>query len=142
MKPSTMVWRLTLGVGLVLPLLAFSGEPSAVTPRRHNGIAYVSGGVGHDEQQEMLSLRKDYNLQLCFANRKTGEYRADILVTVKDANGVEVLSAMSDGPLFYARLPAGGYHVAALSDGMAQVRSVTLNKAGFRDLYFYWDSEE
>lgn len=142
MKPISIMLRLGLAICLLLPMSAYAVDTAGLTPQLRNGITYVSGGVGKDQQEQMAVMRKDYNLQLTFANKKTGEFRADVQVALQNATGAEVLNVTSDGPMFFAQLPSGAYRVTATSAGKAQTQSVTLGKDGARELNFYWDPVE
>jgi len=93
-----------------------------------------------DEVQAMRAQSNNYNLKLMFAVAGTGEYLANIKVSVQDAAGSTVIDAVSDGPLFYARLPEGRYRVVTENDGKAQSRVVTLRSGQRVDLSFFWPS--
>lgn len=137
--------------GLLLALLFFGTANfdnarsqelvTGIQPVTQNAITYVSGGTGQDEQQAMAGMRKDYDLHATFAIKKTGEYLANVGVTIQNAKGEKIFDAGSLGPLFFAKVPPGQYKFTANSGGKAQVQSIVLKKNGVKDLYFYWDSE-
>lgn len=106
-----------------------------------NGISYVSGGTGEDQQQAMANLRKEYDLRATFAMKKTGEFLADIKVTIQNPSDEKVFEGASLGPLFFAKLAPGKYKVTADFGGKSQVQSILLKKGGVKDLYFYWERE-
>jgi hypothetical protein len=56
-------------------------------PHQQNGVDYINGGVGQDEQNAMRALKADYNLRLTFATRKTGAFRSDVQLDIVDAKG-------------------------------------------------------
>src|SRR5215469_18628391 len=58
-----------------------------MTPQTQGNVTYISGGVGDEWQQQMESLRAQYNLHLLFAQRGTGAYFADLPVQITNANG-------------------------------------------------------
>ncbi|UUZ63619.1 carboxypeptidase regulatory-like domain-containing protein [Polaromonas sp. P1-6] len=92
---------LLLSSSLLIPSIGFSAEAAmGLTPKTEDGITYVSGGIGAGQAQAMKNMRKDYNLQLTFAEKGTGEYLADIKVNLQDAMGKKVLETVSPGPLF------------------------------------------
>ncbi|MFA1594851.1 hypothetical protein, partial [Serratia nevei] len=76
-----------------------------------NGINYINGGVGQDEQNAMRALRADYNLLLTFATKQSGAFRSDVQLYIMDAKGTTLLSVPNTGPMFYAKLPAGTYRI-------------------------------
>ncbi len=103
----------------------------------YRGIRYTSGGVGEGERAELNALSGQFNLRLLFAMQGSGDYLADIRVTIVDKRGETVLSAASSGPWFYAQLPPGAYTVEASTPDQTQRQTVTV---GIRQskLNFYW----
>src|SRR5713101_6398990 len=80
------------------------------------GIPHLSGGIGLDEREALRFLAKEYNLQLSFALKK-GNYLSDIEVLIADDRGTTVLAAVSQGPWFFTKLPAGTYRIRAKTLG-------------------------
>jgi hypothetical protein len=125
---------------VVAGLIGFAAASSAQTePQMGNEIPYVSGGIGSPSQREMRAVRKNYNLHLLFAVKGTGEYLADIPVTIADAKGRVLLEATAEGPFFFARLPAGRYRVTAGTGAEAITRTVSIGSRGSADASFYWN---
>ena len=119
--------------------VCFSAE-SPATPlmvKDYEGIPYVSGGIGLDEREALSAIASEYNLKIVFA-LKEGNYLADASVLIKNAQGRTVLDAVSDGPWFYARLPAGQYAVTATMMEKANTEKVQIKPAGQSVLHFYW----
>ena len=124
---------------LSLAVVCFSAEAPA-TPlmvKDYEGIAYVSGGIGLDEREALSAIASEYNLKIVFA-LKEGNYLADASVLIKNAQGRTVLDAVSDGPWFYARLPAGQYAVTVTMMEKANTDKVQIKPAGQSVLHFYW----
>lgn len=122
-------------------LAALVAAPALAQPPQvmeQGGARYASGGVGSESRDAMLEMRGQFNLHLTFAAKKSGDFLADVRVTVREAGGRELLEATSDGPLFYASLAPGSYRVSAAYAGATQTRSVKLSAKGRRELYFYW----
>ncbi|QQS55516.1 MAG: carboxypeptidase regulatory-like domain-containing protein [Candidatus Competibacteraceae bacterium] len=101
------------------------------------GIRYASGGVGEGERAELNALSGQFNLRLLFAMQGSGDYLADIKVTIVDQRGETVLRAESNGPWFYAQLPPGAYTVEASTPDQTQRQPVTIGARQSR-LNFYW----
>lgn len=126
---------------LVSASAAAQGTAMPAQQLTSTGIAYVSGGVGDAQQQAMKEAMKDYNLRLTFARQQTGAYLANVKVTIdrigagKDAT--QVLEAASDGPMLFARLPAGNYQLRAQVDGQVQTRTVNIG-AQAQDLVLHF----
>ena len=119
--------------------VSFSAE-SPATPlmvKDYEGITYVSGGIGLDEREALSATASEYNLKIVFA-LKEGNYLADASVLIKNALGRTVLDAVSDGPWFYARLPAGQYAVTATMMEKTNTEKVQIKPAGQSVLHFYW----
>lgn len=113
-----------------------NGAP-ALVPQHQGGIGFVSGGLGEEERTALRGMAADYNMQLMFALAGSGEYLADVTVKLVDAYGDTVLDAVSDGPLFYARVPPGRYRITVASAGQSQTRSVEID-AHAASQAFYW----
>jgi hypothetical protein len=104
-----------------------------------NGISYVTGGIGQDQQLGMKEARVYCNLRLTFAAKGSGEYLADVHLYLRGAKGEELLNVDAAGPLFYVHVPAGKYVVVVERKGRSQTRTLSIAKDNVKDLYFYWD---
>jgi hypothetical protein len=84
-------------------------------PREHRqgSVAYLSGGVGEDEQQAIKAAAASYplTLELATAGPQRNPYIADARVEIRDARGRAVLDTTVEGPLVLVRAPAGTYTV-------------------------------
>jgi hypothetical protein len=135
------------------PLAALAAEPAAPMQQSSNaaqdaldtpqpvtkdGVTYVSGGIGDGGRAAMDKVAHDYNLRLMFAQQKTGEYLADIGLTITDAKGKTILATTADGPFFYARVPAGRYKVTATNAGTRLTRDIAVSAKGAARQSFYW----
>jgi hypothetical protein len=127
---------LLAGIGLAAGP-ARADEPS-LDVKTVGNISYVSGGVGVSERQALDQVKSQYNLHLLFAYSKSGAFLAGVRVRIAKASGAEVLDAVSAGPYFYARLPAGHYRVSADNAGKVQTKSVTVPANGRVSENFYW----
>lgn len=138
MRQHAILKALVLACALLVSCLAISAESAAVTAYRNDaGIAYMSGGVGEEERDAMRSLAGDYNLRLVFAG-KDGAYLADVKVGIRDAAGHDILSAVSNGPWFFAKLPSGRYKIHADIDGKNLIQSAVVGRKRQTVLRFYW----
>lgn len=111
-------------------------EPSNIEKKSPEGIEYLAGGVGTDEQELISQRAKDYNLKVVFTLNE-GNYLADVGVTVKDAKGRAMIEDVAPGPFFLAKLPPGQYTVTASYEGKALTRKVQVGK-GQRTEYLRW----
>jgi hypothetical protein len=132
----------TVGLVLVAAGPAFAGSAtevpaSQVQLRSDNGIAHMSGGFGMEERENLRAISKDDNLELSFAlTNKNYLGGADILI--KDRNGKQIIETVSDGPLFFAKLPQGTYTVEATAMGQTLEQVAHVSSKGRTHLYFAW----
>lgn len=97
---------------------------------------HLSGGIGDDDP--LLAVTGDYNLQLVFATQGSGEYLADVRVSIADSGERVLLETVSPGPLFYVSLPAGSYRVTAEFSGKSLRKTVALGDLRQQSVHFYW----
>jgi hypothetical protein len=102
-----------------------------------DGMYYVSGGVGEDSVGRLNARARDFNLKLVFTLNE-GNYLTDVNVVIVDAKGAKLIEHTAEGPLFFARLPAGQYSVTATNEGKAVTRKVTVGASNLRAEYFRW----
>lgn len=133
----------TLGGVCVLLLgltsVGFSADRFGLPPeiQTGTGITYLSGGVGLDERETLSHIGQDYDLKLGFAE-KAGNYLSDVEVSIKDAESNTILEAISRGPWFFAKLPAGKYTIQATMKGKTHQQVARVTTHGQTALYFYW----
>lgn len=126
---------------LIVALACQGGALAAdLAPQTVNGVVYLSGGVGEDEQQAMLAARADYPVRLTFSIKGSGEYQADVTVTILERAGAVVATFVSPGPLCYLKLAPGRYRILASARGKELSRELTVKPLAIRELYFYWDA--
>jgi hypothetical protein len=114
--------------------------PGALAQHQQNGIAYVNGGVGQEEQSAMRAQRTDYNLQLTFATSQSGAFRSDVQLDIMDAKGANLLSVPNSGPMFFAKLPPGTYRISAAAEGKTFKRTVKIG-AGAKEMTLHWEND-
>jgi hypothetical protein len=114
--------------------LAASALAQPVEHRARNGVNWLSGGVSEDERDAMRDAAPGFNLQVVVAMSGSGEYRADVPVTVENLNGEPVLNVVTDGPWLFANVPPGRYRVRT---GDGQERFVDVATTGRSVVYFH-----
>lgn len=124
---------IALVLGLGVPLMA----ASALESMNHNGISYISGGVGDEEQSAIKNLSADYNLEVLMA-LKNGNYLADVNVRITDTQGNVLLETVSNGPFLLVDLQPGVYVIAADYQGKQQQKTAYLDRGEHEQLNFYW----
>lgn len=112
---------------------------NALEVREQNGIAFITGGTGKEEQAAIESMGGRFSLQLLFAVTR-GDYLADVSVRILDARGNVVLDTTSRGPFLYADLPSGVYTVEARFHDDTKRQNVRVGPRGPQRVSFYWDT--
>lgn len=133
---------LLVAFGVCASGIARSDESTPPQPQVQNGITYLTGGIGQGQVQAMRTESKNgYNLQLVFATEKTGQYKANVNLTITDAKGTKLVDATSVGPGFYAKLPAGHYRISAEAQGAQQNKSFDVTENHVVRYVLYWAAE-
>ncbi|MFK3739788.1 hypothetical protein [Massilia sp. TN1-12] len=132
--------RTLAAAAILAACLATVPAVQAAGPQQQNGITYINGGVGQDEQNAMRALRADYNLLLTFATKQSGAFRSDVQLDIMDAKGTTLLSVPNTGPMFYAKLPAGTYRISAAAEGKTFKRTVKVGNAP-REMTLHWEND-
>ncbi len=135
-------------VGTYQPEAAYQEAPKLYTapppqpivqpaPQNAHNVRYVSGGVGASERARLEATQGDYNLKIEMAKTQ-GFYIANAGVVIRDANGAEILKAVSDGPLFMVQLDPGTYTVEATHESETKSQKVTVGNAGQKKVMMLW----
>ena len=106
---ATYIAAILLAIGATGPVNAAIYTPPQIMVEKAN-VQYITGGIGKDEvaQVRQLGRKHDFNVQLTFA-WNTGNFLADIPVTITDARGNPVFTLEKSDPVLMLRLPAGRY---------------------------------
>ena len=122
--------------------LSLVGAPAMAatdaTVRQAGTITYASGGISEEGRENLNAMARDFNLKLILAT-KSGAYLSDVGVVVSDDRGQQIIEARSEGPWFYAKLPAGRYSIEASANGTVVSRAITIGQQSLRQLDFRWD---
>ena len=123
---------LILGLGAVL-----ANADNLPAPKRFGNATYVSGGVTQDEAQAMQSLAPQYNLRAVFIAH-TGQYLADIPVSIKNERGDVVFDGISEGPMLWVSVPPGKYVVTAQHSTQSLAQRIEVGRQTGAAHYFRW----
>lgn len=103
---------------------------------------FLTGGIGTDEQDVMISQFGQFNFFAIFAKKVSGEYLANVHVRVSNQGRV-VLETVTDGPWLFADLNPGTYLIEAASDGQVQTKKfqirATSNRQRYSQVIFHFD---
>jgi len=106
------------------------------------GFAYLYGGVGSDEREIVEEKGKAYNVKLSFA-AKGGAFLSDVTLVIADAKSGELVSLITDGPLFFIQLPPAIYTVSAtFRNETKEIRALTVGKDKTVRRTLIWDLGE
>jgi hypothetical protein len=130
----------TLAALILAACLTPAAVLAAPTPKQQNGITYVNGGVGEEEQAAMKAQRADYNLLLTFATKQSGAYRSDVQLDITDAKGANLVTVANSGPMFFAKLPPGTYRISAAAEGKTFKRTVKVGSAP-KEIVLHWEND-
>ena len=132
MKPSIMVaMSLALAAGIV---------QAAANPAPSDGVPSVSGGIGLDSREELLSSKGNYNLWVVLA-LADGAYLGGAQITIHDRSGKTVLDTKAEGPWLFAKLPAGHYTVDARAHDATRSARVMVDGKGLKRIVLTWDRD-
>jgi len=107
-----------VGVAVVSLGAAMSARAD-ITSSTSGPITYVCGGVAADEQAELRSEARNYDMGLLFTQGGRGEYLADVDVKLM-RNGQQVAEFNATGPRCLIRGPRASYQVVATYEGMSK----------------------
>jgi hypothetical protein len=128
---------------LILSCILFSLPALAeLEPKNQGEVTFVSGGVGGDEQEAMQAMRADYNLSLLFSMKGSGDYLSDVKVNIADSSHNTLVDAVSDGPMFFAKLKPGHYLITVDQNGQVIHKTVTVRSKQSPTLSFTWAEEQ
>lgn len=82
-------------------------------------FTYVCGGVAADEQTQMNSEARDYDMGLLFTQGGRGEFLSDVNVKLM-RNGQQVAEFTSTGPRCLIKGPHASYQVVATFEGTSK----------------------
>jgi hypothetical protein len=97
--------------GLCLALISLLSAAQLPPLQMSNEIRFIEGGVGQSESDAIKMEAKRWPLFLEFSqtNGNTSEWVSNVLLVVKDANGIQLFSHQVDGPFILVDLKPGKY---------------------------------
>ncbi|MGO4306999.1 MULTISPECIES: hypothetical protein [unclassified Cupriavidus] len=117
--------RAMCAIGLAVASLGVTIAARAdMTTSTAGPFTYMCGGVAADEQAEMRSEARNYDMGLLFTQGGRGEYLSDVNVRLM-RNGKEVAQFTSTGPRCLIRGPHASYQVVATYEGMSKRATVS-----------------
>ncbi|HTP60901.1 MAG TPA: hypothetical protein VMJ14_02350 [Burkholderiales bacterium] len=119
---------------------ALATVPTNLPPEQHQGaISFIAGG-NSDNFQAFERAAPDYPLALELLRH--GAHRDAFLpgarISLRDAQGKEVLSMNLDGPFLLARVPAGRYLASVTYSGKTVKRSILVKHGDNHRVVLEW----
>lgn len=119
-------------------------EPASQLPalQYHNGIPYITGGIGSDEATVFKEQRHKFPLSLNFG-QEVGDrtaYAADVQVVIRDADDQTIFNINSEGPYCLVDLEPGDYEVHVTYMGNTESRDFTIKQGEPVGIDIRWPS--
>lgn len=115
-----------LMLGAILLTASLSVSADITEGRTTNDRAFVSGGIGLGEVEQLKQMADKFSLQLIVSSR-SGAYLADMHGSIISANGQKILDTQLSAPWLLVDLVPGTYTVVVTHrGGPTQQRKVTI----------------
>ena len=132
--------RLLFAAGLAGLLSGAAGMAwSAEQATGRGEVAFMSGGIGDEEEARLMARQNEFNLKVLFTINE-GNYLANVDVGITDSKGGKVVQTVAGGPYFMANLPAGQYTISASHEGKTMTRKVQVGSKGLRSEHIRFPS--
>ncbi|MBU3578290.1 carboxypeptidase-like regulatory domain-containing protein [Polynucleobacter sp. UK-Kesae-W10] len=108
--------------------------------QRSEGIAYISGGVGEEETNAILSEAKQWPLLLELSQIENGRGVWIFGAQIKVINSQKkvIFDAQADGPYMLINLESGDYQIQASYQGVEQKRSISVKAGTPQKIVIFW----
>jgi hypothetical protein len=117
---------------LAISSTVFAEEMSTEQP------AYINGGIGQEEADDMRANAGQYNLRLYFSEAKQGQSISDVAVTVTDKKGNVKLEIADAGPMLFMHMENGTYKVVCQHNGVAFTKTVKVANHKGVNVHLNW----
>lgn len=127
-------------VGLYLLLMSLISMAQLPPLQMSNEIRFIEGGVGLSESSAIEMEAKHWPVLLEFSqtNANKSEWVSNIVLVLKDANGVQLLSRQVDGPLILLDLKPGKYFSEATFGNQKLVNSFYVKNGEHKKISMNW----
>ncbi len=105
------------------------------------GVAFITGGVGVEEREEIARWESSFNVKIVTATQAGGAFIASVHVDIHRGQEL-VFDRTMDGPWMLLRLPPGQYVVTANADGRLRRANLAVPAAGHTSLVLRWEDRE
>ena len=109
--------------------------------KMQNGVSYLSGGIGDDEEIQIRRAASEFGVLLEFTEiergKPHGHWSSDVDVRVKSGTTI-LINDRSNGPLMLIRLAPGSYVIEAERAGVKQSRQTAVKANAAVRERFIW----
>lgn len=141
-KPDTSVINqllLTSACAFGLLLASYSNANAQLRSGSYKDrVAFVTGGIGQDERDELNTKAREYSLHITYANASAREYLGDVDVVIKDKDQHIVFEDKNTGPFLYVNLPEGEYDASFVYEGKTKKQKITVTGNPQQKLILTW----
>jgi hypothetical protein len=104
------------------------------------GISYISGGVGEEESQAILSEAKQWPLLLELSQLENGRgvWIFGAQIKILNSKNQVVFDAQADGPYILINVPIGQYQIETSYQGVVQKKSLSVQGSTPQKLAIFW----
>ena len=104
------------------------------------GISYITGGVGEDETQAILSEAKQWPLLLEMSQIENGRgvWIFGAMVNILNDKSQSIFNAQADGPYMLVNLGAGNYVTQASFKGVQQSKAISIKADTSQKISLFW----
>lgn len=106
-----------------------------------DGIAFMTGGVGHEDVLTMRQHAKNFSLNLLFSEGAAGQALTDVNVNIYDENSTLVFRLKGSKPLLYVNLPTGTYTILANNNGAKLRHKINITEDSHQKVILNWKNE-
>lgn len=121
--------------------LALAASTVALDRGVDRGVAYITGGVGLEEREEIVRWESSFNVKIVTATQGAGAFIASVHVDIHRGREL-VFDRTMDGPWMLLRLPPGSYVVTANADGRLRRTNLVVPATGRAALVLRWEDRE
>lgn len=100
--------------------------------------AYMNGGIGQEEADDMRANAGQYNLRLYFSEAKQGQSISDVAVTITDKKGNVKLDIADAGPMLFVHMENGIYKVTCQHNGVVLTKVVKVANHKGVNVHLNW----
>lgn len=123
-----------------MPFSVATAEPTDKLNSKTD-IAFMTGGIGHDEVVSMRLSAKKYTLNLLFSEGFAGQAVTDVNVNIYDESSTLVFRIKGSKPLLYVNLPAGTYTIVAINNGAKLRHKINITEGASQKVILNWKNE-